>query len=532
MTEVTIREDLKHLERRGVLTRVRGGAVVSRNGATEMPLERTSTTNRAEKMAIAANAASLVENGQTIIIDVGSTTTEMAKVLSAELSRVVVITNGLNIALLLEALPGISVIVTGGTLRPRQHSLVAPMGTLLLDRLRADVAYLGCNGVDAVRGFTNANIAEAEIKQTMVRSAEKVVFLADHEKIGAVASAFVGDISCADLLVTDTGADPSELASLRAEGLKIVTVDFIMPEAFSDEITVISETPIIDVASPTFNTRFEGEQIIDLPTRGNFYDMIAVTPGVTKSSEGSSSITAYGSDMKNNQWNIDGVNRTLPDGGYLAWSMNDEMVAEIQVLGTGATAEYGNMQGSAFNVVTKSGTNEFHGSAAFDYWNPNWVATNAESTEPDTPDDSRTYRLDRNDVLAMTLGGPILRDKLWFFVGAEWGRYLAFWPDVVELPESKEDSWSLYDAKITAQLGHNHRLTMTVSDHESLYPGLGSVWSAPETWSEWWEHNNMFSLDYSAILGQNIVLEARGGIWRGDTEDRPQNPTGEPLVGD
>ena len=73
---------------------------------------------------------------------------------------------------------------------------------------------------------------------------------------------------------------------------------------------------------------------------------------------------------------------------------------------------------------------------------------------------------------------------------------------------------------------------MTVSDHESLYPGLGSVWSAPETWSEWWEHNNMFSLDYSAILGQNIVLEARGGIWRGDTEDRPQNPTGEPLVGD
>jgi DeoR/GlpR family transcriptional regulator of sugar metabolism len=67
--------------------------------------------------------------------------------------------------------------------------------------------------------------AEAEIKQAMVRSAEKIVFLADHDKIGTVASAFVGDISCADLLVTDTGADPSALANLRAEGLKVVTAD-------------------------------------------------------------------------------------------------------------------------------------------------------------------------------------------------------------------------------------------------------------------------------------------------------------------
>jgi len=279
---------------------------------------------------------------------------------------------------------------------------------------------------------------------------------------------------------------------------------------------VIAETPLIDVASPTFNTRFEAEQIIDLPTRGNFYDLIAVTPGVTQSSEGSGSITAFGADMNMTQWNIDGVNRTLPDGGYLAWTMNDEMVAEIQVLGTGATAEYGNMMGSAFNVITKSGTNQFHGVASFDYQNPDWVGTNAESLQEETPEEARTYRLDTNNNLAMTLGGPIVRDKLWFFVGAEWGEFKAFWPNVVELPESKADSWSNYDAKITAQLGHNHRLTLTVNDHEELYPGLGSVWSAPSTWTEWWAHNKMLALDYSAILGQNTVLEARGGVWRGD----------------
>jgi DeoR family transcriptional regulator of aga operon len=165
VSEVTIREDLKFLESKGVLTRVRGGAVVSRDGPLEMSLEETSTTNRSEKMAIAARAAAMVDDGQTIIIDVGSTTTELAKALSPELSRVVVITNGLNIALILEGLPGVSVIVTGGTLRPLQHSLVAPMGTLLIDQLKADVAFLGCNGVDTSRGFTNSNIAEAEIKQ-------------------------------------------------------------------------------------------------------------------------------------------------------------------------------------------------------------------------------------------------------------------------------------------------------------------------------------------------------------------------------
>jgi DeoR/GlpR family transcriptional regulator of sugar metabolism len=224
VSEVTIREDLKHLEGRGVLTRVRGGAVVSRNGAMEMSLEETSTTNHAEKKAIGARAAAMVENGQTVIIDVGSTTTEMAKALSPELSRVVVITNGLNIALILEALPGVSVIVTGGTLRPLQHSLVAPMGTLLLDQLKADVAFLGCNGVDPIRGFTNSNIAEAEIKQAMVRSAEKSVFLADHDKIGEVASAFVADISSADLLITDEGADATVLGNLRADGLAIEVV--------------------------------------------------------------------------------------------------------------------------------------------------------------------------------------------------------------------------------------------------------------------------------------------------------------------
>lgn len=155
VTPVTVREDLKHLEKLGILRRVRGGAMAAQDSGGEPALELASMTNVAEKHAIGAHAASLVESGQTIIIDVGSTTTALAEALSPELSDVVVITNGLNIAMSLERAPGVSVIVTGGTLRPLQHSLVAPMGTLLLEKLRADMAFVGCNGVDAERGFTS-----------------------------------------------------------------------------------------------------------------------------------------------------------------------------------------------------------------------------------------------------------------------------------------------------------------------------------------------------------------------------------------
>jgi DeoR family transcriptional regulator of aga operon len=225
VSTVTIREDLKQLEQQTVLTRTRGGAIPHRGSGAELALELTSWANRGEKRAIGAHAAGLVESGSTVIIDVGSTTTEMAKALSPDLNGVTVITNGLNIALILESMPGITVIVTGGTLRPLQHSLVAPMGTLLLEKLKADVAFVGCNGVDPERGFTNSNIAEAEIKQAMVEATNRAVFLADKSKIGEVAAAFVADIDSADLLVTDAGADQEVLSALHGAGLDIDVVD-------------------------------------------------------------------------------------------------------------------------------------------------------------------------------------------------------------------------------------------------------------------------------------------------------------------
>lgn len=218
---VTVREDLRALEATRQLVRSRGGAMAIGEGRPEQPIELTSKAQTAAKRAIGLAAAAMVRDGQKIIVDVGSTTTALAESLSGRFHDLTVITNAINIALVFERHANSTVVVTGGTLRPLQHSLVAPLGTLLLERLNADIAFLGCNGVDARHGFTNSNLAEAEIKQAMIASAARVVVLADHTKLGAVASAFVARPNQVDLLVTDDGADPRLLADLRAVGIDI-----------------------------------------------------------------------------------------------------------------------------------------------------------------------------------------------------------------------------------------------------------------------------------------------------------------------
>jgi len=221
VSQVTVRADLEALEREGRLRRLRGGAVLWETRRFELPLEVTRTLHAKEKEAIGKRAAALVRDGDVVILDVGSTTTEMAKALSPGLKDVVVITSALNIALLLEGHPGISVIVTGGRLRPLQHSLVNPFGTLLLEELNADKAFLGCNGVHPERGFTNTNLEEAEIKKAMVRAAREVYFLADHSKLLQVATAKIAPLSAAKALITDRKAEKEVLEALEKAGLAV-----------------------------------------------------------------------------------------------------------------------------------------------------------------------------------------------------------------------------------------------------------------------------------------------------------------------
>jgi DeoR family transcriptional regulator of aga operon len=234
VSEVTVRSDLDALERGGEVSRIHGGAVP--RARSERSFEEGLESAADEKRAIAASAAGQLEPGMTVLLDVGTTT---AAVASAIVSRVMapddalagltVVTNGLANALALEsAIPRLTVIVTGGTLRPLQHSLVAPLASVLLERVRADVAFIGCTGVHPAHGVTNVNLPESELKRAMLDASSRAYALAGIEKIGRTDPGRIGRMDEFAGLITgaDVASAPAGLVeALRAETDVIVSAE-------------------------------------------------------------------------------------------------------------------------------------------------------------------------------------------------------------------------------------------------------------------------------------------------------------------
>lgn len=230
VSEVTVRSDLSALEAAGQIARVHGGAM-PRAATVEPSFEQAVSRDAATKRAIGEAAAGLVESGMSVILDVGSTSLAVAEALVARamsqttattptLTDVIVITNGLSIALALEpAMPRITVVVTGGTLRPLQHSLVNPGASSSLEGLHADLAFIGCNGVDAVHGVTNINLPEAEVKRQMLRSAARSIVLADASKLGQRHLGSVAPAAAFSLLITAGAVQKGVLRALEKRGL-------------------------------------------------------------------------------------------------------------------------------------------------------------------------------------------------------------------------------------------------------------------------------------------------------------------------
>jgi DeoR family transcriptional regulator of aga operon len=222
VSEVTVRSDLDALAGRGEVHRIRGGAIPRTLPDKERPFEESETSFAEEKVAIGRAAAELIRDGETLLIDVGTTTAAAARALTArtELRNVTVFTNGLKTALELEpANPRITVVLLGGTLRPLQHSLVEPMASLILEQINVHTLILGCNGVDPTAGVTNVNLPEAEVKKRMLRAAARRV--ADGSKIGRVELAHLCPIEDINLVITGESADPGVVDALRERGCEV-----------------------------------------------------------------------------------------------------------------------------------------------------------------------------------------------------------------------------------------------------------------------------------------------------------------------
>ena len=227
VSEMTVRGDLDSLAARGKVHRVRGGAIPRLTPRQEQPFEDSVSSFAAEKVAIGQAAAALLEDGETVIVDVGTTAAAAARAIAArtELDDVVVFTNGLKTALELEpASPRVTAVVLGGTLRPLQHSLVDPLATLILEQISVKTVFLGCNGVDPAGGVTNINLPEAEVKKRMLAVATRRVVLADGSKLGRVEVARLCGIDDVDMVITGRSADAAVVEVLRDRGCDVRVV--------------------------------------------------------------------------------------------------------------------------------------------------------------------------------------------------------------------------------------------------------------------------------------------------------------------
>src|SRR4051794_31512537 len=224
VSEVTVRSDLAALARQGLVARVRGGARALQRGQSELAFDLRLRIDAEAKRAIARAAAALVGESEAIALDASTTAYYLALELRAK-RELVVVTNGLLIAAALADAPGITVLVTGGTLRLSAMSLVGELGADVLRTTRINKGFLGARGLSLERGLMDLNPDEVRIKQEMADACEQVFGIIDGTKWHRSALlAFVG-VEELTGIVTAPSAPPAEVAAWRAAGVDVLAVD-------------------------------------------------------------------------------------------------------------------------------------------------------------------------------------------------------------------------------------------------------------------------------------------------------------------
>lgn len=222
---VTIRSDLRELESIGECEIIWGGAISKRPSSEhEMLINQRSHLNPEQKKRIGQRAAQMVEVGQTIIVDAGTTTVEAIHHLPHDLEYVRIITPALNVAWAATYYPNVELVMTGGILRNLTHSLVGPQSMRALEIFNADWVFLATGGFSIEHGVTTGNILEVEVKRTMVKQAERVALLADSSKFGKKLSLRVLQLTDLDLLITDAGLPDEATQTLMSLGVEVLRV--------------------------------------------------------------------------------------------------------------------------------------------------------------------------------------------------------------------------------------------------------------------------------------------------------------------
>ncbi len=223
ISEVTIRNDLGHLEKQNMLIRARGGAIKIKfqRMAIDPSISDKQKEYLQQKQLIAKAAIKLIEEGDTIVLDSGTTTTEIAKNLE-QFKNLTIITNALNIAGILSEYEGINIFMPGGSLRKTSLSLAGPLADENFEKFYCDKLFLGVDGFNTSHGLSTPNSEEAHLNQVMIKISKKVIVVADSRKFERRRFAFIGPITDVDMVITDPGIKEEDKARLEKNGVVVV----------------------------------------------------------------------------------------------------------------------------------------------------------------------------------------------------------------------------------------------------------------------------------------------------------------------
>jgi len=230
VSAATMRRDMDTLAEQQLLTRTRGGAVLSAV-TYDLPIRYRRGHHAASKRAVADSAAGLVGHGDVVGLSGGTTTTEIARALATRPEfaapgpqpRLTIVTNALNIANELAVRPQIKIVLTGGVAHSRSFELSGPFSELVLRQLTLDVAFIGVNGIDPELGAMVHDEAEATTNRLMAERAARAVVVADSSKLGVRCFAHVGGADVFDTLLTDEGLDDAARREFTERGLRVMT---------------------------------------------------------------------------------------------------------------------------------------------------------------------------------------------------------------------------------------------------------------------------------------------------------------------
>jgi len=224
VSESTIRRDLRELEKRNMIKRTHGGAILPEIVRLELSIEERTTKLHLEKERIGKFAAQYINSGETVFIDAGTTTLEVARNIKGK-ENLWIITNGVNISTLLSSIGQIRVVLTGGELYRPDLSMVGPTAEEAISKFHVDKVILGADAISVECGLTCANLQEAQVKKVMIKAGREIIIVADHSKIGKVAFTSVAPITQIHTLITDSKVPSKFIRDFERQGIQVFTVD-------------------------------------------------------------------------------------------------------------------------------------------------------------------------------------------------------------------------------------------------------------------------------------------------------------------